>query len=592
MSLLTPPPDALLSISRAHRPLPLADGSLVFASDLGGHPQVYRVRAPGEWPQRLTNSSDRTLPVAETSEGILVRHDHAGNETWQLSIVDPRGGLRQLTTDARAIHRSPVLHPDRGRVGIAYNPGGQVDFRLGVLDLESGTIEDWLTPAGLWRWAGWSPDGSAALVSNDISPTRVESYILRKDQQLVRLLPGARRLIDPAWTARGSIVGVSDLDSEFLGVVEIDPDRPGTVSSRLLQLPRDVEAVVLNPEGTLAVAALNEGACDRLLLLDLQAGTERPLDRLGRGLVYSDNTSGVGEEVAWTPDGASAFAAWESPIQPADIFQLRDGARWTFASGERREELREPENVAYESFDGLEIPALLYKADGRAQAAVVYFHGGPEGQSRASFQPLFQMLVGAGVHVLAPNVRGSTGYGFRYCSLDDRELRWNSVRDGCGAARFLKASGLASRVAAVGASYGGFMTLAVLVEDPGLWDAGVDIVGIADWHSFFKNTSGWRRASRIAEYGDPEGAEAELLREISPLGLAHRIAAPLLVIHGRNDIRVPVSEAEQVAAAVQGSELMILEDEGHGIVKHANRRRAYGRAMEFLAQRLGVGSSC
>jgi dipeptidyl aminopeptidase/acylaminoacyl peptidase len=196
------------------------------------------------------------------------------------------------------------------------------------------------------------------------------------------------------------------------------------------------------------------------------------------------------------------------------------------------------------------------------------------------------MLLAAGFDVLAPNVRGSTGYGVRYFSLDDKELRWDSVRDGCEAARWLKREGYATKTAAMGGSYGGFMTLAVLVEDPDLWDAAVDTVGIADWHTFFANTSGWRRAQRAAEYGDPAvPAEAEFLASFSPLRRVEAIRTPLLVIHGRNDVRVPVTEAEQIARAT-GARALIFDDEGHGIVKHGNRVRAYGAALEFLTERL------
>ena len=174
----------------------------------------------------------------------------------------------------------------------------------------------------------------------------------------------------------------------------------------------------------------------------------------------------------------------------------------------------------------------------------------------------------------------------RFQSLDDKTLRWNSVKDGCQAARHLKSSGHATRTAAMGGSYGGFMTLAVLVEDPDLWDAGVDTVGIADWHTFFRNMPPWRGVLRVSEYGDPNGAEAEFLREISPIHRAGAIKAPLLVIHGRNDPRVPVAESIQIAAAVKGSELLIFEDEGHGVAKLANQVTANGRILEFLAAHL------
>jgi dipeptidyl aminopeptidase/acylaminoacyl peptidase len=147
---------------------------------------------------------------------------------------------------------------------------------------------------------------------------------------------------------------------------------------------------------------------------------------------------------------------------------------------------------------------------------------------------------------------------------------------------------MATRLIAQGGSYGGFMTLAVLVEAPELWDAGIDIVGIADWHTFFRNTSGWRRSVRVTEYGEPNGPDGEFLAEFSPLRRADRIRAHLLIIHGRNDPRVPVTEAEQIHAAVPSSELLVFEDEGHGVAKHGNKVQAFGRALEFVRERLGV----
>jgi dipeptidyl aminopeptidase/acylaminoacyl peptidase len=195
-------------------------------------------------------------------------------------------------------------------------------------------------------------------------------------------------------------------------------------------------------------------------------------------------------------------------------------------------------------------------------------------------------MNGIGVNVLRPNVRGSTGYGFRFQSLDDRTLRWDGVRDGCEAARDLKRTGTATKTAAMGGSYGGFMTLAVLVEDPDLWDAGVDIVGIADWHTFFKNMPPWRGVIRKREYGDPDGAESDFLRQISPIHRAHTITAPLLIIHGRNDPRVPLHESEQIAEKAPNAEMIVFDDEGHGVVKLANQVTANSRILAFLQEHL------
>jgi dipeptidyl aminopeptidase/acylaminoacyl peptidase len=345
--------------------------------------------------------------------------------------------------------------------------------------------------------------------------------------------------------------------------------------------------MVPDPAGRLAAVVVNEGAYDSLRVLDLETGAAAWESSLPTGLVYQDNSSSAADQVAWSPDGRRLFVAWESATAPAEIYELPSGTRWTRASGEPPHGLVEPLQVSFRSFDGLDVPALHYRLDGAGRPTVVWFHGGPESQFRASFQPAIAMWNAAGFDVLAPNVRGSTGYGRRYFSLDDRELRWDAVRDGCEAGRWLRGEGHASRLVAMGGSYGGFMTLAVLVEEPGLWDAAVDVVGIADWHTFFRNISGWRRSVRAAEYGDPDGPDGQFLAEFSPLRRAHRISAPLLVIHGRNDVRVPVSEAMQIHEAARDAELLVFDDEGHGILKHGNRARAYGRALAFVEERLG-----
>jgi dipeptidyl aminopeptidase/acylaminoacyl peptidase len=288
--------------------------------------------------------------------------------------------------------------------------------------------------------------------------------------------------------------------------------------------------------------------------------------------------------VAWKVDGSALYVSWDQATRPAEIFEWPGATRRTFTS-EPPPGLVAPVELAYASFDGLEIPGLIYRADEKPRAAVVQFHGGPEGQSRGGFIPQAQLLNAIGVNLFLPNVRGSTGYGMRYQGLDDKTLRWNGVMDGCEAARHLKAAGIATKTAAMGGSYGGFMTLAVLVACPDVWDAGVDVVGIADWHTFFANMPPWRGVLRVNEYGDPNGAEAEFLREISPIRRAGEIKAPLLVIHGRNDPRVPVEESEQIARAT-GAELMIFEDEGHGIAALANQVTSNRRILEFLAEHL------
>jgi dipeptidyl aminopeptidase/acylaminoacyl peptidase len=217
---------------------------------------------------------------------------------------------------------------------------------------------------------------------------------------------------------------------------------------------------------------------------------------------------------------------------------------------------------------------------------VLVIHGGPEGQSQTLFSPIVQALATRGYAVAVPNVRGSTGYGKRYYGLDDTTKRLDSVADLAAIADWLPSAGLdADRAALWGGSYGGYMVLAGVAFQPDRWAAGVDIVGISDLVSFLENTSDYRRAAREREYGSL-AADREFLASASPLRRVDAIRAPLFVIHGANDPRVPLSEAEQLVNGLRQRdvpcELLVYGDEGHGLARLANRLDAYPKALAFL----------
>jgi dipeptidyl aminopeptidase/acylaminoacyl peptidase len=221
---------------------------------------------------------------------------------------------------------------------------------------------------------------------------------------------------------------------------------------------------------------------------------------------------------------------------------------------------------------------------------VLVIHGGPESQARRNFNPLVQALAAAGHTVLVPNVRGSTGYGKRWYSADDVGKRLDSVADMAAIHAYLPQLGVdQDRAALYGGSYGGYMVLAGVAFQPDLWAAGVDIVGISSLVTFLENTSAYRRAQREREYGSLE-RDREFLLSASPLTRIDDIRAPLFIIHGANDPRVPLSEAEQLHAALTDRglecELLVYGDEGHGLAKRGNKLDAYPKALAFLARHL------
>jgi dipeptidyl aminopeptidase/acylaminoacyl peptidase len=248
-----------------------------------------------------------------------------------------------------------------------------------------------------------------------------------------------------------------------------------------------------------------------------------------------------------------------------------------------------PDLVRVPSFDGLQVPAFVFRPRGVAgrHPVVVVVHGGPESQWRPSFSPLVQYLVAGGFAVVAPNVRGSTGYGRTYQHLDDVDKRLDSVADLAALHDWIATCDDLDedRCALYGGSYGGYMVLSGLVHQPERWAAGVDVVGIANLVTFLQNTAAWRRAWREREYGSLTH-DRELLERLSPIAHVERLRAPLMVVHGRNDPRVPLGEAEQIHAVARAkglpSELLVYEDEGHGLAKLRNRLDAYPRVAAFL----------
>jgi dipeptidyl aminopeptidase/acylaminoacyl peptidase len=298
----------------------------------------------------------------------------------------------------------------------------------------------------------------------------------------------------------------------------------------------------------------------------------------------------------FSPDSGRLAFTLTAPERNPDVWvvDLPDGdaRRLTRSStaGIPPRSFRGPRVVRYTSFDDRRIPALFYEPETESAPVIVNVHGGPESQARPAFAPVTQYLLGRGYAVFFPNVRGSTGYGKAYTHLDDVGLRMDSVEDLAYAAYWLRERGH-GRIAVMGGSYGGFMVLAALTGYPELWSAGVDIVGIANLVTFLENTGSYRRSLREPEYGSLEN-DRDLLESISPIHKAGDITAPLMVIHGKNDPRVPVGEAEQIVDSVRSNggtvEYLLYEDEGHGLAKLKNRLDAYPKITAFLDRHLGA----
>ena len=527
---------------------------------------------------------------------VVVEHDQGGDENFQLSLLDltdlpssPVGleGLTPLVADPEHLH--VLLDVTATSVVYCTNRRNGVDMDVVVRDLASG--EERVVYDG----GGYV---ASTEVSHDEKSVAVTMISLRPSSTSIVLADGtgSRFVTDrdeqadhhvAGWTADDdALVLTSDHEREFHAVLRLDAD--GTWTSLVDADDHDVSAR-LSPDGSLMVVGHHVDGLDRLAV--------HRVDGTHVTDVALDPVAPVG--IVWAPDSSSFAVTAVTPTDPGSIVRVdaHTGARTVLVDGrggvpaELRDRLVTPTVHRVPAPDGEQIPCFRYAAPDRTNgASVIHIHGGPEAEAARVFAPTFQALALAGFDVLVPNVRGSAGYGKRWVSLDDVQLRLDSVADLAAIHEWLPTVGLdAARSALWGGSYGGYMVLAGVAMQPDRWAAGVDIVGISSLVTFLENTSDYRRAIREREYGSLAD-DREFLVSASPITYLDDIVAPLFVIHGANDPRVPLSEAEQIKAALDERgvpcEMRVYHDEGHGLAKRANRLDAYPAAVEFLEQHL------
>ena len=565
-----------------------------FLTEITGVPQVWEVSSEaGGWPEQLTFHEERVsgAEYSPTENKILFGMDAGGNERLQLFLLAD-GEVTDLTRAPEAIHYSGGFSPDGSRVvyTATRRNGTYFDVFVQKVGADGGEPEAVWEPGGYHTVAGWGWDGSSLIVSRHHSNVNNDLYQLDLRSSEARPLTpheGDARFSAANVTPDGeSIYLATDLDGDFVRLARLDLSTLNL--TYLTPDDRDVESVELSRDGRYLVASRNvEGYSDVLLFN-------------GRGRRMPDPVlpEGIASGFAFSPDSKRLAFTLTAPKRNPDLWvvDLPDGQprRLTRSStaGIPLRRFRRPGLVRYPTFDGREVPALFYELENGPDdtPVVVNVHGGPESQSRPAFAPVTQYLLHRGYAIFFPNVRGSTGYGKTYTHLDDVRLRMDSVKDLAHAAYWLRERGH-DRVAVMGGSYGGFMVLAALTEYPELWSAGVDIVGIANLVTFLEYTGSYRRRLREPEYGSLE-ADREFLESISPIHKADKIAAPLMVIHGKNDPRVPVGEAEQIVESVRGNggavEYLLYEDEGHGLAKLKNRLDAYPKIAAFLDRHLAA----
>lgn len=578
-------------------------------TDLTGLPQAWAAPARGGWPHQVTFADDRVQWVAASPvdpDVVVFGRDSGGDERTQLHRVRPDGtDETPLTEDPASVHRFGAFTPDGSGLVYTANERNGVDFDCHLRPLQGGPSRLVTTMTGSHRVSRVTPDGGQALVVRAYSP-------MLTDLLLVDLATGSERALTTAparhFPADFSPDGrwlflVSDAGGEFARPVRADlttgtwvPFGPDDHDVDDLAVRAGTGVVSVNDDGRSRVWTFDPGTLALTGEVDLPLGVASELElapggdrvvftfsgpALPRGVREADVRRG-GRHADVRPKGR------EAEVDPPGPSRALTGSP---TAGIPPESFVEPTTVRIAADDGLLLPALVSLPEHvAAPRAVISVHGGPESQERPRFHPLYQYLLARGFAVVAPNVRGSTGYGRRYASLDDRERRHDAIADLAAVARWVAAHPRVNGPPAVmGASYGGYLTLAGLTTYPDLFAAGVSIVGMADLVTFLEHTSGYRRAQREAEYGGL-AEDRQMLAELSPLRRVEAVRAPLLVIHGANDPRVPVGETTELVDRLRRAggtvESVIFDDEGHGIVRFANRVTAYQAVADFLERHL------
>jgi dipeptidyl aminopeptidase/acylaminoacyl peptidase len=578
---------------------------MLISTRFGDTPQIHLVKMPGGARTQLTFFPERVsgaLFRPKTGDSFVFGKDVGGNEFFQLYRYDIATGDVTLLTDGKSRNTDPLWSHDGTRLvyGSTRRNGRDVDiYTVNPSDPKTDRPLIQLEGGG-WTALDWSPDDKQILVLEEISAN--ESYLWLADSST-----GDKKLLTPKGGAEKIHYGggefskdgkgvytTTDRDSEFHRLAYVDL-ATGKHEYLTDQIKWDVDEFDLSPDGKTVAFVANEDGIGRLHLMDTKTRKEKTAPNLPVGVVGG---------LQWHQNSRDLGFTLNTARSTSDVYSLdtRTGLveRWTQSEtgGLNTENFSEAQLVRWPSFDGRDISGFLYMPPAGKftgpRPVIINIHGGPEGQSRPTFLGRGNYFLNElGVAVIYPNVRGSTGYGKTFLSLDNGTRRVGSYKDIGALLDWIKTQPQldASRVMVTGGSYGGHMTYAVATLYNDRIRASLPVVGISNLVSFLERTEAYRRDLRRVEYGDERVPEVRAFMEhIAPLNHAANITKPIFVVAGGNDPRVPLNEAEQMVRTVRknGSPVWYLmaKDEGHGFAKKKNQDFQFYATVMFIREYL------
>lgn len=586
--------------------------SIFIRTRFGPVSQLHRVNVPGGARYQLTFGEE---PVGEVlrrpnSNLLALTRDKGGDEFDQIYLLNPKDGLMRMLSDGFALNNR--LAWDRQGRRLAYRStrrnGRSSDVWVQNVDSSDPATLLLETEDGtLWKPIDFSRDGKKLIIQQFISVADSRIYVQDLTTGKLHLLAG-----DAENPSSNIASGFDQHDDNVLFVTNQHNGAAELAKVSLDEVPIitfspsvtnwDITRFVLSPDRKRGAFVSNEGGISRLYLFDPANLTYKRVGKIPLGLV-----SGL----IFSPDSKKLGMTLNSARTPSDAFVLGLGrkplsggklTRWTYSEvgGLDTNKFSNPVPVEYPSrIEGqdsdISIPAFVYLPPGKGPfPVIIHVHGGPENQFRPRFNSDFQMWIDQlGVAVVAPNIRGSLGYGSHYITLDDGYKREAAVRDIGALLDWIEKQPRLDegRVAVIGASYGGYIALASAVHYSDRLRAAVDRVGISNFVTFLENTQDYRRELRRIEYGDERDPEMRaFLEQISPLNNVDKIKIPLFVQQGHNDPIVPMSESEQMVKALrkQGQTVWYMKamNEGHGFDKKENRDLFQQATFLFLQKYL------
>jgi dipeptidyl aminopeptidase/acylaminoacyl peptidase len=573
---------------------------IAFTTDASGRSNLWKVSVAGGWPVQLVQSDERQANDSWSPDGkwIVFQQDVGGNELWNLFAVPSDGGaVINLTQTPNIREESPRWSPDGKTIAFHYKPKEGSNYDLALLDFASRKVSkltDEALPSFNWNSVAWSPDGKT-LYAN-----RFESGFADADVYAVDVASRKATNLTPH---QGKVfIQATALSPDGKTLLITSTEQGGYKNVALLDIATrkktwmtntrwEAQSEDFSPSGNSFAYTVNADGQTDAYLVDISSKKMQKIP-FAAGL-----TTPTGNPSAFSPSGDRLLLSHQSSVEPQDMW-IYDTASGTVQRLSRSAiaslasaPMPESRIVHYKSFDGKTISALLWmpfnlRRD-RSNPALVLPHGGPTGQVQDTWNPTVAALVSRGYICIAPNFRGSTGYGMDFQRANYQDLGGGDLQDQVYAAQFLQATGYVDpkKIGITGGSYGGFMTLMAIGKTPSVWAAGVELYGIIDWMTMLEHEDAYLQQYEKSLLGDPV-KDRRAYDAASPITYIHHATAPLLVLQGDNDPRVPKEEAIQVVNLLKQDGKTVdahyYPNEGHGFTKRENRIDALRRTVEWF----------